>query len=376
MMRWVLLVVLVVVVSAAVPLVLTALPTEEESVPGLAPVGEKRNGPTGAVELDGDSDYDFGFLAYGDSGKHTWTITNAGEGPLDLMKGSSTCSCTVADFEKDPKTGVAVDKLTLKPGETHDITVSWTPKSSGPFSKETSVETNDPKNPVVWFRIKGEVNPAIVTVPSTTTLDLGRVPNGEGLQTKMAIGSPDRPDTRILEVTSSQPDLVEGKVVPLSDEALKELKFEKGHQLNISVKPSTEIGNFREELVLKTDHPQMETLTITVIGRLEGPISVVPSEVRIDGATSSDGGSRSAVLSVTDHREVKFEVLSKPEDVQVEIQPVNSGASSKARIYKMTVTVPPGTSPGVMKGEIVLKTDHPSVSQLSIPFQAVVLSGP
>jgi hypothetical protein len=375
MMRWVLLVVLVVLVSAAVPLVLTALPTEDESVPGLTPVGPERDGPVGAVELSGDTDYDFGYLALGNSGKHTWTIKNVGEGPLDLLKGSSTCSCTVANFEKDPRTGVTIDKLTLKPGETHEITVSWTPKTGGKFGKETSVETNDPKNPVIWFRIRGEVKPAIVTVPASEVLDLGRVFNSEGLKTKMAMASPDRPETKVLKATSSRPELIEAEIVPLDEEDLKELEFKSGYRINFTVKPSTEIGNFREEVVFETDHPQMKTLTITVTGRLEGPISVVPPSIRINGATSSDGGSRSVVLSVTDHRETKFDVAEKPENCQVEIQPASKSDTGKARLYKMTVSVPPGTPPGVIRGDIVLKTDHPGVSHLSVPFEAVVLGG-
>lgn len=376
MMRWVLLVVLVVVVSAAVPLVLTALPTEDASVPGLTPVGNERKGPAGEVELSEDSSLDFGYLAFGDSGKKSWTIKNVGKGPLDLFKGSSTCTCTVATFEKDPKTGVAVDKITLEPGKSHEITVTWKPKSSGAFHMQTSVETNDPKNPVVWFRINGDVNPAIVTVPATQVLDVGRVSNSEGATAKMALTSPDRPETKVLEVTSSRPDLIEADVSPLKKDDLKQLDFDSGYQLNFHIKPSPRVGDFREEVVVKTDHPQMETMKITVAGRLEGPISVVPPEIRIDGATSSDGGRRSAVLSVTDHRETRFEVVSKPENVEVDFQPVTTGSSGKARIYKMTVTLPPGTPPGVMKGQVVIKTDHPNVTQLTVPFHAVVLSGP
>jgi hypothetical protein len=375
MIRWVLLVVLVVVVSAVVPYVLTALPTEEEGVPGLTPVGEPRKGTGGVVELDGDPNYDFGYLAFGDTGKKSWTIKNAGTGPLELFKGSTTCSCTVATFEKDPRTGVAVDKLTLQPGETHDITVTWTPKTSGPFGKETSIETNDPKSPVIWFRIKGEVNPAIVTVPGVKVLEVGKVANAEGVEKSMALASPDRPETKFLKVQSSHPELVEATLAPLDEKDLKELNFKAGSKLRIAVKPSKEVGDFHEEITVETDHPQMKTVTIGVAGRLEGPINVVPGAIRIDDASGSDGGSKFAVLTVADHRDTEFQVASKPDGVEVQVEPGNSGVTGRARLYKMTVTIPPGTPPGVMKGEIVLKTDHPGVSRLSVPFEAVVLSG-
>ena len=38
----------------------------------------------------------------------------------------------------------------------------------------------------------------------------------------------------------------------------------------------------------------------------------------------------------------------------------------------MTVTVPPGTEPGLIQGSIVLRTDHPSVSELTIPVNITV----
>lgn len=378
MMRWVMLVVLVVLLSAAIPLVLSALPTEDEAVPGLIPANTERNGPTGSAEVEGELTYEFGNMAYGNTGKHTWTIKNTGEGPLELLKGSSTCSCTVADFEKDPKTGVAVDKIKLKPGESHEITVSWTPKGRGPFHKETSIETNDPENPVIWFRINGEVRFALETLPQTDVLDVGRVPNSQGAEAKMALFSPDRPETKVLDVTTSRPELVEVKVLPLDENELKELKemnVETGYRLAFTIKPTSEVGDFREEVVVKSDHPQMQTMKLTVSGRLEGPINVIPNGIRIDGATSSDGGKQAAILSVTDHRETRFEVASAPEGLRAEIDSAPKSSAGHALLYRMTVSVPPGTPPGVISGDLVIRTDHPNVKQLTVPVHAVVLSG-
>jgi hypothetical protein len=46
------------------------------------------------------------------------------------------------------------------------------------------------------------------------------------------------------------------------------------------------------------------------------------------------------------------------------------------RLYRVTVTVPPGTSPGVVndpKG-IVLKTDHPKIHEVIIPVRIYISS--
>ena len=38
----------------------------------------------------------------------------------------------------------------------------------------------------------------------------------------------------------------------------------------------------------------------------------------------------------------------------------------------MTVTVPPGTAAGEVEGNIVLKTDHPNASELTIPVSILI----
>ena len=40
----------------------------------------------------------------------------------------------------------------------------------------------------------------------------------------------------------------------------------------------------------------------------------------------------------------------------------------------MTVTVPPGTAPGPVDGEIILKTDHPSARELKVPVSILISS--
>ena len=38
----------------------------------------------------------------------------------------------------------------------------------------------------------------------------------------------------------------------------------------------------------------------------------------------------------------------------------------------MTVTVPPGTAPGPVDGEVILKTDNPSARELKIPVSILI----
>jgi len=51
--------------------------------------------------------YEFGSMALNEEKKHTFSIKNAGQGPLDLEVGPSSCKCTVGTLSKKKVTRVA-----------------------------------------------------------------------------------------------------------------------------------------------------------------------------------------------------------------------------------------------------------------------------
>lgn len=75
--------------------------------------------------------------------------------------------------------------------------------------------------------------------------------------------------------------------------------------------------------------------------------------------------------------DTKFEVADCPKNLKVEIikADVKSGSAVKVGQYRMIVTVPPGTPPGVILGEISLTSNHPQAERLKIPVDCTVLSG-
>jgi hypothetical protein len=90
---------------------------------------------------------------------------------------------------------------------------------------------------------------------------------------------------------------------------------------------------------------------------------------------SRKGASRDLTLVVRGGKETHFDVAQKPEKVDIEIAPADTGAR-KGR-YRMTVKVPPGTAAGEVVGSIVLKTNHPMASELKIPVSILISrSGP
>lgn len=382
MIRWILLAVLVVAISAAIPVVLSALPTDSAGSighhPAIASGEAERKGPAGRLVVEGKPEFDFGVMAQHSSDSHDWVVKNVGEKDLELSKGSSTCMCTVADFPPDPETGKPREKLVIKPGDSATVTLTWdTRNTQGRFEKSASFYTSDPKHPEFWFQIHGDVEPAIVMRPEVPDFDLGSVPNQEPANIHWALSSPDKPDFQILSITPSRPDLITADIKPLSDEEKASLNFQSGYMVELELEPTSELGPFQEELIVKTDHPKQPEVKATVRGNRVGPINLIPGSIRIQDANSNDGGSQTLLLTVRGREEpTTFEPEKVPEKLQVKIEPADAQAPDAAiHRYRLTVTVPPGTPPGVSQGELILKTDHPHASQIKIPVNVVVLSG-
>jgi hypothetical protein len=372
MIRWILLAVLVVAVSASVPIVLSALPSTEGGST-LHPATTKPTGPVGKLAFEGDRVHDFGVLAQDGHGEKSWVVKNVGEGDLEILKGATSCRCTVANFKNNES------KIVLKPGESTELKITWhaKPDDNGPFAQEASIETNDPEQPKMSFRITGNVQPAISMQPPVPDFDFSTTPNDVKTPSRLALSSADKPDFKITSVTTTNPEAIETAVHPLSDAEKKQLKYENGYRVDINLLPSKALGAFNEEVIINTDHPMRPSIRVVVRGNRVGPIALAPSSIRIHDATSSDGGSKTMILTVRDREEpTKIEVEQQPEKFQVTIEPVdNKDNASKIHRYRLTATVPPGTTPGASAGVLLLKTDHPSAQQIKIPYDVAVLSG-
>ena len=372
MFRWILLIVGVLALSAAVPVVLELLPKDARGRPVMVPTDPE--GPTGEVEVDGDLTTEIGVRSQWTKGQESYTVRNVGKGELELFKGTSTCMCTVANFEKDPRTGKERPSIVLAPGESTKISVDWnTKEQDGHFERETSFRSTDPNRPEVTFRVVGEVFPPLIVEPSTGSYDFGsEVANTASQVAPMRIASADKPDFKILSIVSSNPESVDATVRPLRDDEKPSGGDGSigGYYVSIEVKPSKTIGNFSETLRITTDHPKRSEVLATVYGRRVGPIHVSEGTVRISDATSASGGSRVLTMTVTGQDRTHFEVDQAPEGLDVTVEPVDS--ASKARAYRLKIAVRPGTEAGVIQGSLVISTDHPEVSSLTIPVVVVV----
>ena len=96
-------------------------------------------------------DHEMGRLTEVEPGRHTFSFTNEGDAPAELVEVESTCGCTVPAFTPGA----------VAPGGTGEVSVVYDTRGRpGPFEKAVHVVTD--AGQAVTLRISGVVEPALV----------------------------------------------------------------------------------------------------------------------------------------------------------------------------------------------------------------------
>ena len=366
MKRWIILATLVVVLSGVATIAVQHLPGESAPDPTYPSASDV--GPQPKAVVEGDLIYKFDTKTQEETFDRTWLIKNEGEGDLVLHLQSTTCMCTVAEFPKMAES----DSISVKPGSETPLHLTFkTEKSDGRYQKAATVGTNDPKRPTITFGTEGSVHPAIIVQPPEKALFFSSIANDVESTSKVALFSPDRPEMKITKVTSSKPDLVVAELLPLTSLDRIALKCKGGWKLNVHVKPGLPLGMFHEVIILKTDHPKQGEVKIDVAGRVTGVIAAMPDRLDLPTISGRTGGKGKVILTVRGLRKTKFNVQKAPAKLKVEVALTDLATGR----YTLTVTIPPGTTPGQIEDLIILETDHPQAPTIKIPVN-IFVNGP
>ncbi len=376
MTRWLVLGVVVVALSVAAVVVVPMLPREVSSEGeriDVFPGSSVKKGPPGRLVLDQATSFDFGLMAQKTKGEHVWILKNEGEGEVELIKGPSSCSCTIANFSDSQ------DSFILKPKADTKIRLEWnTREFDGSYTKDATIYVrNDPERKELKLAIAGKVQPAMKVMPDNRLIDFGQVPNDQSKKERAALGSADRPDFKIKSLRTSRPELLKATFRPMPDEDRSSFEAIKGgYRIDVELLPTSDLGVFSEEVIVETDHPLVPEVRLVAAGKRTGAVSVFPEVVTMRNVQGIKGGESAVMILVRNASEsTKFEVAEKPENLKVTLVSADdkAGTSVKVRQLKMTVTVPPGTPPGITDGKIVLKSDHPQASRITIPVDVTVV---
>ena len=153
MKRWIVLIVAVIVLTAAVTF-MTQNVTNSELGPTAHAVNESK-GPQPRVEIGGSLLYEFGKMSQFRKSSHVWEVKNVGNADLEMWMESSTCSCTIAKLATPPD-APAKTHVRVKPNETTPIELEWDTKQfQNEYSKGATIGTNDPARPEIRTQRQG-----------------------------------------------------------------------------------------------------------------------------------------------------------------------------------------------------------------------------
>ena len=106
--------------------------------------------------------YEFGSQPTDTILEHTFEIRNAGNAPLQLTKGSTTCSCTVSTVDGKP----------IPPGSSGWVKLQWNVgKKVGPFTQAATIRTNDPAKEAFQLVVSGMARSEVEVYPDRLLWD-------------------------------------------------------------------------------------------------------------------------------------------------------------------------------------------------------------
>jgi hypothetical protein len=331
--------------------------------------------------------FDFGVIDVNVTGRHEFVVTNAGEQPLTLARGRTTCGCCTCVC-----TARLPDPASIAPGRSEKATLQWVSKAySGPFRASVTLVTNDPERPEVTLWVVGRLGAAVRAVPPK--LGLGRlVPGGSASGAVRVYAYSKEP----LQITAWQwvdPTAAkhfEVAVDPLGAEQLREeAGANGGYQVRVTAKPGLSENALRQQVALKTNVPSVPVVTIPLEETVGSEVAVAgPGWDAASGVLSlgttrqGQAGSWSVFLLVrgplAERLKAKL-VRVAPEWLKVELGESKPTADPSVRQVPLTVRIPAASAQAVSLGpeeaslgRIVLETSHPDVPRLHIRVRLTV----
>ncbi len=334
--------------------------------------------PSGPRVVVDREEHDFGAIDVDVTGRHDFVFTNAGDQPLVLTRGRSTCGCCTCVC------AVRLPERPIAPGGSARLTLEWTSKLYvGPFRQTATIGTNDPDRPEVTLRVAGRFKGPVGVVPSLVRLS--GISPGESFTTEVRLVNYLPEPLRIAGFELADPTTAEHFDVAWERLAAERLREDPGarggYLLRITLKPGLPVGSFRQRILLATKSAVVPTVEIPVEGTVASDVFLAGRGWNGQTGTLSMGtvdrrrGAEWTLLVVVrgpHAADVKLEPVEVvPEVLDVSLGPTIHTSGKALSRTRLTIRIPPGSKPAVHlgsgqgePGRIVLRTNHPEVPEL------------
>lgn len=297
------------------------------------------------------------------------SFKNTGTGVLSISQVKGSCGCTVP----------ALAKNDYKPGETGTIEVTFNPHGKrGQQHTTVTVTSNDRFEPNKTIAILSDVRPNVMWDPQVVAFN--QVQKGKGGTIMLKVTS--RLDNfEINDITTTNPDAFEAKVLESKTETLDDGKPGKVTTIEVKLKPGTPVGMAQANLTMRTSNEKSPLINVSTFAEITGELMTTPvkfflNQLRSDQDLSS-GVSNKVVLR---HRDGKPFKISKSEVVRmvngvehtftVEVKP----QGEKGDAYEITLLgkVPTSAVAAPVQGDVVLTTDIPGEETVKIGYFGMI----
>lgn len=300
--------------------------------------------------------HEFGTISDEKNVNYAFKFKNTGKGTLRITNTQGSCGCTVPQLEKKE----------YLPGEEGEIKVEYHPQNrSGPQHTTVTVTSNDPTSPQVVLEIKSEVRPLVAIEPKV--LNLGQVPKGKPQTLKAMITS----RLKDVSIVSATPTIaaIDAKVMPGEEVDVNGEKVMQ-YPVEITVPATAPVGQVIGNVAIRTSDTA-RLLNLTVTGEVVGDI--VPNPARVQLGALQPGQPFTSELRLSARNGKPFKVTKVEEqsgtpgrsfsDVQVR-EDTNTTPPS----YVVTVTGTAASTPGAIRGDLVISSDLPGEEQFKVQY--------
>lgn len=114
------------------------------------------------------------FAGIGQKAEFHFPLQNMGKSPLQVQLSGTSCGCTAAVLR-----GTNSKNLTLAQGAQSEVVVSYQVQTQAPIQQMATLKTNDPRHPVIYLTIRGQLPPQLTLSPPALYVDqnLGEEPD-------------------------------------------------------------------------------------------------------------------------------------------------------------------------------------------------------
>ena len=320
-------------------------------------------------------EYDFGAMNPLTLGRHDFVIRNAGDAPLRLRIGSTTCKCTVA----------GLGKREVAPGEQTTVTLEWNTGHHRDFQHSGVVFTNDPDRKSIELVVRGRV--ITVFAAGSDEIVVPELAPGATAAADVLLYSQVWDRFKLSEVDCSLPGVTWELVQIDPQDAPADLGAKSAQRLRLLIPGDLPRGPFRGTVRIKAKadaEPAEHTLELPLHGTVAAPFSLVGLQTvdaagNIDLGTLREGESKQVrlLVKVRDPQAnlAAAEVTTFPQFLKATLTP--RPADVARGLYDLSIDIPAGAPAGQYRGnpraEVRIDTSDPRLGTVKLGVTFAIL---